>query len=107
MPSLTSVKRSKADIKEETDVAYKPDEYPWGLRISLEDDLVSKLKASEFKAGDEVLVYAKATVKSKNSHEDDDEGGKVETSLSLQITEMALEAPDTDDEKAAKMFPDN
>lgn len=59
-------------------------EYPYGLRLDLNDDTLKKLKMSvqDFSVGDEVLIKAKATV--TNLGQDEDDGDR----LSLQITDM-------------------
>lgn len=102
MPQLKSMKLSKKDQKEIEAVEYEPPEYPYGLSIHLDNESVKKVGASSLKVGDEVMIVAKATVKSMSSHES--EKRAKDTSVDLQITEMAVDAEKSTADKAAKMF---
>ena len=107
MADLKSMKLSK-EAQEGNDIAVDGDqEYPWGLRINLDDDIVTKLGTPSLQAGDEVMIMAKATVKSVSSHEEDKAEGEVNISMSLQITDMAVEeaGKKSEGEKAKTMFP--
>lgn len=99
--SLTSMKRSPAEIKE-TAAPVDPasDEYPYGLRLSLEDEDIKRLDLdlSDLRAGSSVRLTAKATVR-RFSVSDEDERGK-NHSLELQITHMDL----VDQDSAAAAF---
>jgi hypothetical protein len=105
MMQLHSMKRSKQELKDaESDLASpSEDEYPWGLRVSLEEDQLSKLDVGSAEPGDVVTVVAQATVKSVSSHEDDD--GHSHSSMSLQITDMAVDTEASTEEQAGKLFP--
>ncbi len=98
-----SMKSMKMDAKArekyvETVAADRP-EYPYGLSLSLDNDVLEKLGLSELPAaGKTVMLMAKATITSVSSHES--EHGK-DQSLSLQITELCLE-PDVEKDGAAE-----
>lgn len=71
-----------------------PDEpaYPYGLRISLDDDSLTKLGITELpKVGSPMHVLAVVEIVSTSDYESK-EGGE-RKSLELQITDMALGAP--------------
>ena len=104
MPALKSMKLNKKEQKDaELGVESEPVEFPWGLRLQLDDEAVTKLGTPSLRVGDEVLVAAKATVSSVSSHESKE--GEVDLNISLQITDMALSEESTDTDRAAKMFP--
>ena len=95
-------KDKKADMGEIEE--YKEPEYPWGLSIELRDGAIKDLGISGMKAGDEVSIVAKATVRSVSSSEVEAGKGTISReNMSLQITDMAVEQPSSD--KAASMFP--
>ena len=63
------------------------DDYPWGLCIELNNETLKKLNATPQAVGSEVLITAKATIRSVSSRESE-EG--VNHNASLQITDMAI-----------------
>lgn len=65
------------------------DEYPWGLHITLNDDVIKKLAMAVPKVGDEVMVTAKAKVLSTSTREDGDES---KSTVELQITDIGIGA---------------
>lgn len=72
------------------------DEYPWGMHITLNDDVIKKLAMAVPKAGDEVVIAAKTKVLSTNTREDGDES---KSTIELQITDIAIAPPKRDDGK--------
>ncbi len=76
--------------------------YPWGLRISLDTDTLEKLglEASDVQVGDIVHIFAFAEVVSI-SMSDNADGGK-RSCVDLQITQMASEDEDDENEAADK-----
>lgn len=109
MPDLKDMKRTPAELKEETAEmdAPTPDDYPYGLRLHLDDETLEKLDAS-LKAGEDVMIVARAKVKNINTHEEEtEEGGGIRSNAELQITHMTVaEATKSFSEKANSMFPD-
>lgn len=71
------------------------DEYPWGLRIDLNDDSMKKLglTADKFSVEDEVTCIIKCKVTRIESREDTYDDGKKEE-IVLQITDMKIETYD-------------
>lgn len=65
--------------------------YPWGLRLNLDHDTLTKLGVKDLpKVGSHVHIHAKAHVQSisQNAHKSD--GGKPNRSVELQIHHMAI-----------------
>lgn len=65
-------------------------EYPWGLRLDLDDDALDKLGLTGIpEVGKVLLLTARVEVVRRSEEERPDE---LHRSLGLQITDMALEA---------------
>lgn len=93
-PELASMKNPpRKPSKEEKmypTMAVEPDEYPYGLRVSLDDPQLDALGLSDLpKGGTEVTMHAKGHVVSRTEHEGDD--GKTRKSLGIQITHLHVE----------------
>ncbi len=104
MAQLVSLEMTKKEQKAR-DRSFDADEgprFPFGTMLHLEDETVTKLGAEDLEAGQAVVVSARATVSSVNSS--DDERGK-RTSVSLQLTEMAVEGERSNSDRAKAMFP--
>lgn len=76
------------------DAMYGPDrgsDYPYGLRLSLNDDVLDKLGIEKLpELGSEIMLTAKVKVVSREERADQsDETGKYQC-MDLQITDMAL-----------------
>lgn len=84
-------------------------EYSWGTRLCLNDDIVEALKAQGYQVGEAVAVTALAVVIEKKDRMDgavDCDGEKeIDTSLDLQITELALDKVLTSGDKVKSLFP--
>lgn len=91
---LTNMKMSaeEADEYGESTLAEAP-EYPYGLRLSLDDDALDKLGLGEKlpKVGETLTVLAKVDV--VHVHVSQDQEGEPESSVQLQITDMSVEKP--------------
>ncbi len=86
------------------------DEYPWGLRISLDDETLTKLGMAELpKIGAEYKLVALACVVSISQNESSE--GKPSRHVELQIEQMMLmpaaeeEGEDKGEDMAKKMYP--
>ena len=87
---LRSMRLSKAKKTEQTQPAlsHSP-EYPYGLRLSLDQDALKKLGISSLpKAGSTVTLHAKAFVASVSQSEQD--GSTPQRSMEVQITDLEL-----------------
>lgn len=92
MPTLLDMSMDPEEAREQ----YNPqpqDEprYPWGLTITLDDGALEKLGMLEHMpaVGDEVIITALACVTGVNSRQT--AGGENESSVTLQITDMACD----------------
>lgn len=78
--------------------------YPYGLNLHLSNESLAKLALAGLPAvGTELMLHAKVTVTEISEREEQD--GDKQRSLSLQITDLALAAPPTSEEDAAKLYP--
>lgn len=86
---MVDMKLSKSPKKEGMGVVMPEamkDEYPYGLRISLDKDQIEKL-GFDGNVGDEVIVHAMGTITSKS--ENNVQGGKKEKRLEIQIKNLS------------------
>ncbi len=93
---LVNMKLPKRSEKELATAAAPSDvdqpRYPWGLSLNLEDESLQKLGIDALpEVGVTLSLTANVTVTSVSARDDQD-GGK-RRSISLQITDMALETP--------------
>ena len=90
---MTNMKMSKEETEKMAtlhEVASEGPEYPYGLCLNLEKEQIDKLGLGTPKAGSKMMLHALVEVKSVTVT--DEKGGKGYKSLSLQVTDMALEA---------------
>lgn len=81
--------KEEREPEKETALAERPD-YPYGLSISLDGHCLEKLGIKEMpELGKAMTLHAKVEVTSISEHQNQNE--KSNKSLSLQITDMALE----------------
>lgn len=103
---LVSMKLTKSERKEmasPAETAYDGPEYPYGLQVNLDDDTIEKLGLAMPKVGGELTLTACVRVTSVASSEH--ERGSKNRSVSLQITDMAIEKkPKSRDEKVAGLY---
>ena len=62
--------------------------YPWGLKLSLDDDQLKAMKLGLPEVGSKLMVTALAEVVTARAEKDQD--GGTEISCELQITDMSL-----------------
>lgn len=78
--------------------------YPWGLCISLDDDTLAKLKLDgEMPSVGEMIhlcAMAKVTSVSENEQEDGSGGKKTCRRVELQITHLATESEDEENDRS-------
>lgn len=103
MPNLVSMKLTPKQKKEMTEpFPLDEEKFPFGLRIDLQDEQVSKLGLEGVAAGTEVKVMALANVKGVRVNDTDRKGKNI--SVELQITGMAVDTGKSDKEKADVLF---
>jgi len=96
--------------REEMPGEYEKDEpqYPYGLCINLSKEDLEKLGITSLpKVGSEMMITAKAFVKSTSEY--DTQGAGKEMSVSLQITDMGLGQTDEaqNNDRASKLYGNN
>ena len=96
---MTSMKRDPLPAPKAETVCCEPPAYPWGLELTLDNECLEKLKLDPLpEAGEQLLLLAKVRVSRTSST--DTEGGGKNRSVSLQITDCALE--DAGERKSAE-----
>lgn len=102
---LVDMKNTPREIKEDKGEvgpatgAYVPDKYPYGTRVTIEDDQLDGFDLSGIAMGTTVSMQAICKVVEFSIRERSD--GKVRKRLELQITKMGLE-PDAKEVKDGK-----
>ncbi|EHP6080512.1 hypothetical protein ABVS80_001138 [Escherichia coli] len=84
---LVNLKSGTDTFQDENGETKTRDDYPWGLSIELNNETLTKLKATPQPAGTEVMITAKAIIRSTSTR-DTEEG--MQHNASLQITDMAI-----------------
>ena len=92
MAELKSMKMAPKEAKkaEEAFIDRDPPRFPFGLRVSLNDESLDKLGMKELpKVGEQKSLVAMVEVVEVSEH--DSAGGKPRRRVELQITDMVLE----------------
>src|SRR5574340_1682985 len=92
MADMKMPKKSAKEMKGmEMPASGMQDEYPYGLRVSLGNHELGKMGGAHdnCQVGDEMLMMARCTVVSKSENEQ--QGGKADKRLELQIKSMGLQ----------------
>ncbi len=86
---LVSMKRTRPQVAEAlAPQSYEP-EYPYGLKVTLSDDELSRLGMTNLPpVGQAMMLYARAEVSSTSAYESAD--GQSRRSVDLQITDLTL-----------------
>jgi len=95
---LVNLKTGTDSYQDESGETKARDDYPWGLCINLDNDTLKKLGATPQPVGTDVMITAKATIKSMSTRED---GEGVRHDASLQITDMAIAPATGEPDKSA------
>jgi hypothetical protein len=83
----------KNDADDTTCCAMPMEQYGYGLRLYLDDDACEKLGITKpLAVGTQVVLQAKAIVVSSTASIDSDGDGGQDVCLSLQLTDLGLEA---------------
>ena len=82
--SLTRSEKVEKVTHDTTDI----EDYPWGLRLNLDQDAIDKLGIDLPSVGDTFFVVALAKVRSISEFESDDE---TRQDISLQIEQLSLD----------------
>lgn len=85
---LRDMRLTRAEKAEEMAMPEEPD-YPYGLRLSLDEDALGKLGITLPAVGDSFFVVAVAKVRSVSEHESED---RKTQHVDLQIEQLSLDA---------------
>lgn len=107
MTDMRLPKKPKKETMMDSPAMNEREEYPYGLRLDLNEDQIKKLGKlfDSSDASSEGVLHAHYKVITKRS--EDRAGGKSERRLELQITSMACEpmnSGDADDEKFMEQY---
>lgn len=88
---LKSMKLTKKEATAEVELkAMDAPQYPWGLRLELNDESMAKLGMKSLPSvGQKMILVAEVDVTSVSEHESQGSGKRQH--MSLQITDMAVE----------------
>lgn len=95
---LVNLKTGTDTYQDEDGKTQTRDDYPWGLCIELNNETLTRLKATSQSAGTEVMITAKAIIRSTSTRETED---GMQHNASLQITDMALSPVSGEQSKTA------
>ena len=102
--AMVNMKMSAEEAKEQTEpTAADAPQYPWGLKLNLDDDALEKLGLTTMPAvGTKMQLAATVEVCSTSSYSD--QKGEAESSVSLQITAMELGAAQQSSDAASMLY---
>lgn len=104
MKSLKLSKKKKEEEMSAVEAVNDAPQYPWGTRLSLEEEQVGKFpELKDVSVGDELTAVIKVRVKRVEESASEGDGGQKHTrqSVELQVTDMEFEKPAA---KAADLY---
>ena len=96
---VVNMKTGTESVEGENGQTETRDEYPWGLRISLNSDALKKMGSELPKVGDMMAIAGLAKIVGVSTRES--EGGESHSHVDLQITDFGMEASDATPPKTA------
>ncbi|MCC3733707.1 hypothetical protein LLS47_12290 [Rouxiella badensis] len=90
-PQMVNLKQGTDSFETEDGKTVQRDDYPWGLRVTLNNDVMQKLGIPLPKVGSEMMLIGKVKVLSTSTRQD---GEETNNNCDLQITDIGL-ADDT------------
>lgn len=90
--NVVNMKTGTESVEGENGKVETRDDYPWGLRISLNGDALKKLGADLPSVGDMMNIAGMAKVVGVSTRES--EGGESYSHIDLQITDFGMESSD-------------
>jgi len=97
--NIVNMKTGTESVEGEDGKVETRDDYPWGLRISLNGDALKKLGIDLPKVGEMLAIGGLAKVCAVSTREH--EGGESHSNVELQITDLGMEASDATPPKTA------
>ncbi|TNV22121.1 hypothetical protein FH968_04400 [Buttiauxella sp. B2] len=95
---LVNLKTGTDSYQDESGKTQTRDDYPYGLCLYLDNETLEKLGAQPQKVGTEVMITARAVIKSTSERERED---GVYRSADLQITDMSIAPAEATQQKTA------
>lgn len=86
-PQMVNLKQGTDVFENEDGKTVQRDDYPWGLRITLNNETLKKLGIALPKVGAEMLLAGKVKVLSTSTREDGEDSF---SSVEMQITDIGL-----------------
>jgi len=86
-PQMVNLKQGTDSFENEEGKTVERDDYPWGLRITLNNETLKKLGIALPKVGAEMLLCGKVKVLSTSTREDGEDSF---SSVEMQITDIGL-----------------
>lgn len=97
-PQMVNLKQGTDSFENEEGKTVERDDYPWGLRITLNNETLKKLGISLPKVGAEMMLAGKVKVLSTSTREDGDDSY---SSVEMQITDIGLTDEAAEPQKTA------
>lgn len=89
LTNMASTDDEQAETPEPAEAEYHEPKYPWGLKLTLNEESLAKLGIETLpKAGAEVTIQAKASVCGVSQYERDT--GEANRAVDLQITDLGI-----------------
>ncbi|HHU2814409.1 hypothetical protein N3K64_04825 [Escherichia coli] len=95
---LVNLKNGTDTYQDESGETKTRDDYPWGLRLNLDNDTLKKLGVSMPAVGTEIMITARAVVKATSTRED---GNEKYQNADVQITDMSMDPAQAEQQKSA------
>ena len=97
-PQMVNLKQGTDSFETEDGKTVQRDDYPWGLRVTLNNEVMKKLGIGLPKVGAEMMLIGKVKVLSTSTRQD---GEETNSNVDLQITDIGLADDDAAPQKSA------
>lgn len=97
-PQMVNLKQGTDSFETEDGKTVQRDDYPWGLRVTLNNEVMKKLGIDLPKVGAEMMLIGKVKVLSTSTRQD---GEETNSNVDLQITDIGLADDDAAPQKSA------
>lgn len=100
---LVNMKRAAPKPTEPSSVMGEGPRYPWGLAVNLDEESLQKLGVAQLPDVENEMILV-GRVKVTRTSSSQDEGGGRHRSMELQITDMALNNGDEEQDAASTLY---
>lgn len=104
MKKPVDIKRTKADKEAEKkrwDQPYTGDDYPYGLKLELDNETITKLGLGDMDADETVMIMAEGFVANDTVNKRD---GKTVRNVTIQISKLAIDQAEEDDDASETLY---